>query len=375
MFTIKLLDAVQIYGTIIIYSLGYCYATETGVNKDLDKAEKLLLQAIEYGHVIAASKLGNWYYYGINFPTKREKGFQLLKLAADKGNANAMAKVGDIYLSGLVNDEGQRAERDYELGRQYLDKACADKDTYALFTVGSNYCGGYNGFPEDNAKGTAYIKEAAELGHPYAQLTYAIKFWNGDGVPKSPTEYVKWMEKSARNGNKEAIVRWAVTRYTGAIDGVRCKTDKEFDECRAIFEKALAEGDHFMLNCRDVIDELYAEEARLGRKLRMSDLYGTGYENGHSSQSSGGCYVATAVYGSYDCPEVWTLRRFRDYTLAETWYGRTFIKTYYAISPTIVKWFGDSNWFNRLFKKRLDYLVSKLYEQGVENTPYQDKTY
>ena len=28
-----------------------------------------------------------------------------------------------------------------------------------------------------------------------------------------------------------------------------------------------------------------------------------------------GCYVATAVYGSYDCPEVWTLRRYRDDTL------------------------------------------------------------
>ena len=34
--------------------------------------------------------------------------------------------------------------------------------------------------------------------------------------------------------------------------------------------------------------------------------------------NSGGCYVATAVYGSYDCPEVWTLRRYRDYTLAAT---------------------------------------------------------
>lgn len=34
------------------------------------------------------------------------------------------------------------------------------------------------------------------------------------------------------------------------------------------------------------------------------------------------CYVATAVYGSYDCPEVWTLRRFRDFALDETWYGR-----------------------------------------------------
>ncbi|NLX93020.1 MAG: hypothetical protein GXZ02_03995, partial [Clostridiales bacterium] len=42
-------------------------------------------------------------------------------------------------------------------------------------------------------------------------------------------------------------------------------------------------------------------------------------------QGTGGCYVATAVYGSYDCPQVWTLRRYRDYTLAETWYGRAFI--------------------------------------------------
>ena len=42
----------------------------------------------------------------------------------------------------------------------------------------------------------------------------------------------------------------------------------------------------------------------------------------------GGCYVATAVYGSYDCPEVWTLRRYRDFELASTWYGRAFIRTY-----------------------------------------------
>ncbi|MDO5478959.1 MAG: CFI-box-CTERM domain-containing protein [Clostridia bacterium] len=56
--------------------------------------------------------------------------------------------------------------------------------------------------------------------------------------------------------------------------------------------------------------------------------------------NTGGCYVATAVYGSYDCPEVWTLRRFRDDTLAKTWYGRMFIRVYYAVSPTLVKWFG-----------------------------------
>ena len=92
-----------------------------------------------------------------------------------------------------------------------------------------------------------------------------------------------------------------------------------------------------------------------------------------AGQASGGCYVATAVYGSYDCPQVWTLRRYRDNTLAETWYGRAFIRTYYAISPTLVKWFGDTRWFKKLWQKKLDKMVSNLNENGVENTPYQDK--
>ena len=88
-----------------------------------------------------------------------------------------------------------------------------------------------------------------------------------------------------------------------------------------------------------------------------------------------GCYVATAVYGSYDCPEVWTLRRYRDFTLAKTWYGRLFIKIYYAISPTLVKWFGKTNWFKNIWKPKLDRMVKKLNSNGVDNTPYEDKIY
>lgn len=97
--------------------------------------------------------------------------------------------------------------------------------------------------------------------------------------------------------------------------------------------------------------------------------------NMSSSSKSGGCYVATAVYGSYDCPEVWILRRYRDDKLGSTWYGRLFIRTYYAISPTLVKWFGKTNWFQSFFRKRLDRMVKKLSERGVENTPYEDKSW
>lgn len=86
-----------------------------------------------------------------------------------------------------------------------------------------------------------------------------------------------------------------------------------------------------------------------------------------------GCYVATCVYGSYDCPQVWTLRRYRDYTLAKTWYGRAFIHTYYAISPTIIKLLGNTDWFKKMWKSKLDRMVDDLQHKGVKDTPYQDR--
>ena len=96
---------------------------------------------------------------------------------------------------------------------------------------------------------------------------------------------------------------------------------------------------------------------------------------GAPQESTGGCYVATAVYGSYDCPQVWTLRRYRDYTLAETWYGRAFIRMYYAVSPTLVKWFGHTKWFKKMWKGKLDRMVENLKADGVEDTPYTDKNW
>lgn len=90
----------------------------------------------------------------------------------------------------------------------------------------------------------------------------------------------------------------------------------------------------------------------------------------NGAQKQGGCYTATAVYGSYDCPQVWTLRRYRDLTLYHTFVGKTFIKVYYRLSPILVKWFGDTLWFKALLKILLDKIVQKLQHNGYENTPY-----
>lgn len=85
------------------------------------------------------------------------------------------------------------------------------------------------------------------------------------------------------------------------------------------------------------------------------------------------CYIATCVYGSYDCPEVWTLRRFRDYYLYKHFLGKLFIKFYYTTSPTLVKLFGKTTWFKSLGKKSLDKFVKRLNEKGYDNSKYSDK--
>jgi predicted RNA-binding Zn-ribbon protein involved in translation (DUF1610 family) len=85
-----------------------------------------------------------------------------------------------------------------------------------------------------------------------------------------------------------------------------------------------------------------------------------------------GCYVATAVYGSYNCPEVWVLRRWRDQVLSKSSYGRAFIHCYYTISPIAVKYFGKTKLFSRIFRPRLDKLTERLRAEGFSDTPYKD---
>jgi tetratricopeptide (TPR) repeat protein len=125
-------------------------------------------------------------------------------------------------------------------------------------------------------------------------------------------------------------------------------------------------------------DYFFSDEYRAECTKKLNELDPTFEIPSNSntdSNSSGGCYVATCVYGSYDCPQVWALRRYRDYTLAETWYGRAFIRMYYAISPTFVKWFGHTKWFKKMWKGKLDRMVENLKADGVEDTPYTDKNW
>ena len=97
-----------------------------------------------------------------------------------------------------------------------------------------------------------------------------------------------------------------------------------------------------------------------------------GFRDAYNEPVKGNCYIATSVYGSYDCPQLWVLRRFRDEYLQEKYFGRFFIRGYYAISPKMVKRFGEAKWFNSYWKRILDRWVSSLIRKGFKSDAYQD---
>lgn len=73
-----------------------------------------------------------------------------------------------------------------------------------------------------------------------------------------------------------------------------------------------------------------------------------------------GCYIATAVYDSYDAPEVLKLRHFRDYTLKKTALGQAFIRFYYFVSPPVAKHLKNAKRANIVARKLLNYLIKHL---------------
>lgn len=107
-------------------------------------------------------------------------------------------------------------------------------------------------------------------------------------------------------------------------------------EYRLSFSKLNIEGvltENDLINLRGFYNNAFDDEYRLEELYTAVEAESA--KSTSAAAKSGGCYIATAVYGNYDHPSVIVLRAFRDDRLAQTMSGRALIKMYYMASPLL----------------------------------------
>ncbi|MBN1405225.1 MAG: PKD domain-containing protein [Candidatus Omnitrophica bacterium] len=125
---------------------------------------------------------------------------------------------------------------------------------------------------------------------------------------------------------------------------------------------------------------VYPDENYVTGRVNHLSLFGAGFLGAGSiaaaagvsgsSSSKGGvsyCFIATAAYGSSDCKDVMTLRRFRDKFLLTNSFGKNFVACYYKYSPKMADYIRNKPALRkttRMLLKPLVYLAKVSLKKG-----------
>jgi hypothetical protein len=145
----------------------------------------------------------------------------------------------------------------------------------------------------------------------------------------------EWMPKSVTNACLIAI---------GSVGSVQGKEFLEYWKEKGNFFAAAAfdlfGSDYDKISEKAKQLEQAAEDLKK-EKQRVEAIHQSINRNVKNSTKSK-CYIATAVYGNGNAPEVLLLRQFRDRFLLSSMMGRLFVTVYYFISPRMIKYLNGS---------------------------------
>lgn len=165
--------------------------------------------------------------------------------------------------------------------------------------------------------------------------------------------YIKISTAVVRNAMNEIVyivnqAQSSLSQFPQAFPNVRSVIREADRLCSILCDFGMEYSyrmDHFTPN-RNQLSEILRAVNNVGKRS--------------NSSSSGGCYIATMVYGDYDHPKVMVLRKYRDKVLMHHVLGREFVKFYYRYSPIWVEHLRDKKLINNFIRVILDKFVKYL---------------
>jgi TPR repeat protein len=188
--------------------LGEIYAEGLGVANDDKKAAEWYKLAAARGNREAMFALSMFRMTGRGGPADRPEGARLMAEAARLGHVVAIYDLGLLYLQGeIVQQDVVRAA---ELMRRAADAGNPEAQ-YALATF---YKEG-RGVNKDLEEAARLLGLAARSGHTDSEVEYGVALFNGTGVAKSEHAAAGYFLKAAQKNNPVGQSRLAWMYATG----------------------------------------------------------------------------------------------------------------------------------------------------------------
>lgn len=149
---------------------------------------------------------GSLFYRGLRClknEASRERGVQLVRLAAHLKFAPAMTKLAGMYL------HGEHVIKNVPLALEYYYNAVDLEDIIAKVNLGYILIFG-NHVTQDVAMGFYLLKKAAEAGLAEAQYTLGFCYWHGICAKQNRRMALNYFTKAAKNGDLFAKVDLAL---------------------------------------------------------------------------------------------------------------------------------------------------------------------
>lgn len=193
-------------------TIGKMFMQGQGVPQDFSKALILFRKAASQGLANAQTNLGVMYAAGNGVQQDYKQAIVWFKKAANQGFVIAMSNLADMYENGLgVNPDHVEADM-WRTKSQGIEPA-KKNDLVEIKTVGnSEYEKGLEFYYRyDFAVAAELFRQAAEKGHPEAQLKLAWMYQHGQGVKKSGAQAQYWTQKAkggehTLNDNRDRVL-------------------------------------------------------------------------------------------------------------------------------------------------------------------------
>jgi TPR repeat protein len=181
-----------------MHLVGRCYQSGASGQKDPAKAEAAYMRAAEMGFAKSKCALGQMLMAD---PAQAPRGLGLCREAADAGDADAQAAVGDAYFSGAG------APRDHAEARRWYEMAAAQNDPDAARRLGEMYARG-DGGKQDTKKAIALWQGAEKAGDPMAAILVADQLFSDMTGGKTPGPGRYAFKGGVPVGDIDAITAW-----------------------------------------------------------------------------------------------------------------------------------------------------------------------